>query len=124
MHQIHPTVGQWYLQPSTGRKFAVIDIDGDGMIEIQDDEGTLDAVDPDSWFTGTLEATDQPQYFLGALDNLSEPDEADGGDPIGRDALDTAPLRVAQDEMLNAAQDADDEPKEQDESDLQEGNRQ
>lgn len=101
MHQIQPTVGQWYLRPESGRKFEVIDIDdGDGMIEIQDDEGALDQIDSDTWFADTLEATDQPQNAIGSFDNVSEPDEADGSDAVDINALDTDPLRVAQEEML------------------------
>jgi hypothetical protein len=104
MHQIQPTIGQWYLRPESGRKFEVIDIDdGDGMIEIQDDEGALDQIDSDTWFADTLEATDQPQNAIGAFDNVSETDEADGGDATDINALDMDPLRVAQEEMLEAA---------------------
>jgi hypothetical protein len=108
MHQIQPTVGQWYLRPDTGHKFEVIDIDdGDGVIEVQDEEGTLDQIDSDTWFAETLEATDQPQNAIGAFDNLSEPDDADGGDPVDIDALDTDPLRVASDELLDDVADPD-----------------
>jgi hypothetical protein len=106
MHQIHPTVGQWYLRPKTGKKFEVIDIDdGDGMIEIQDEEGTLDQVESDAWFTDGLEATDQPQDFSGALDSSAESDEA--GDPAEISMLNTDPLRVAQDEMVNNSETSD-----------------
>jgi hypothetical protein len=102
MHQIHPTVGQWYLRPKTGKKFEVIDIDdGDGMIEIQDEEGTLDQVDSDAWFTDELEATDQPQDVSGALDSSSESDDTDDAAEAGM--LDTDPLRVAQEEMVNTS---------------------
>jgi hypothetical protein len=110
MHEIQPTVGQWYLRPTTGQKFEVIDIDdGDGMIEIQDEEGTLDQVDSDIWFTEAVEVIDQPQHFTGALDSVSTPDEADGGDPVEPDVPDTEPLRVAQDEMLYSTDEDDDE---------------
>ena len=102
MHQVQPTVGQWYLRPDTGRKFEVIYIDdGDGLIEIQDEEGALDQIDSDTWFTESLEMSDQPQNAVGAFDNTSEPDEADGGDPVDSALLDTDPLRVAQEEMTN-----------------------
>ena len=114
MHQVQPIVGRWYLRPETGRKFEVIDIDdGDGLIEIQDEDGALDQIDSDTWFTDQLEATDQPQNSLGAFDNTSAPDEAAGGDPT---MLDADPLRVAQDEMLNDPDEEDDEIADQDES--------
>lgn len=124
MHQIQPTVGQWYLRPETGLKFEVIDIDdGDGMIEIQDEEGTLDQVDSEAWFTEALEATDQPQDSTGAFDTISEPDEADGGDSVNPtvtdpNVTDTESLRVARDEMLSDSQ--EEEGSEDDDSDLDE----
>jgi hypothetical protein len=103
MHEIQPTVGQWYLRPETGQRFEVIDIDdGDGMIEIQDEEGTLDQVDSDIWFTEAIELTNQPQHFTGALDGVSEPDEADGGDPVESDMPDVEPLRVDQQKCWTA----------------------
>jgi hypothetical protein len=110
MHEIQPTVGQWYLRPETGQRFEVIDIDdGDGMIEIQDEEGTLDQVDSDIWFTEAIELTNPPHHFTGALDNVSEPDEADGGDPVEPDMPDIEPLRVDREEMLNSVDDEDED---------------
>jgi hypothetical protein len=110
MHQVQPIVGQWYLRPESGLKFEVIDIDdGDGMIEIQDEEGTLDEVESDIWFMEAVEIIDQPQNFTGVLDNISEPDEADGGDPVEPDMPDVEPLRVDREEMLNSAADSDED---------------
>ena len=100
MHQIEPTVGQWYLRPESGQKFEVIDIDdGDGMIEIQDEEGTLDQIDSETWFAAPLEITVQPHSFSAAFDNLAEPDEADGGDPIDPSVIEETPLRISQNAM-------------------------
>ena len=108
MHQIQPTVGQWYLRPETGQKFEVIDIDdGDGMIEIQDEEGALDEIDADAWFTVAVEATNQPQDGT-SFDNESEIDEADGGESVESDPLNRDDMRVASDELLNDAEGADD----------------
>jgi hypothetical protein len=102
MHQIQPTVGQWYLRPGSGLKFEVIDIDdGDGVIEIQDEEGTLDQVDAATWFEVAVELTDQPQDISPAFDNLAEPDDADGGDPVDMDASNSKLQRVATSEMLD-----------------------
>jgi hypothetical protein len=117
MHQVHPTVGQWYLRPESGHKFEVIDIDG-GMIETQDEEGTLDQLESDAWFTETLEATDQPQNATGSFDNISATDEADD-DAVDLQVLHTEPLRVAHEEMLN---DSGTGAEEGDKSKLQEGN--
>ena len=99
MHQIQPTVGQWYIRPESGLRFEVIEV-GDGTIEIQDEEGTLDQVDTDTWFDLPVEPTDQPQDASPAFDNLAKPDEADGGDPVDVDADGTL-LRIATSEMLD-----------------------
>jgi hypothetical protein len=107
MHQIQPTVGQWYLRSETGQRFEVIDIDdGDGMIEIQDEEGTLDELDSDTWSTLGIELTQQPHDATLSFDNVAEPDEADGGDPVDLSAGDNEPFRVARDELLNDANEA------------------
>jgi hypothetical protein len=89
MHEFQPSVGQWYLRLDNQRKFEVIDIDdGDGMIEVQDEDGALDEIDADTWFSVALELTEQPQELNALFDNIAETDEADGGDgapPAARD---------------------------------------
>jgi hypothetical protein len=114
MHQIQPSVGQWYLRGETGLKFEVIDIDdGDGMIEIQDEDGALDEIDSEAWFATDIEIIDQPKDFTAAFDNVAEPDEADGGDPVDVDGSGTETQRVATDELLSDSTDDDewdDEP--------------
>jgi hypothetical protein len=117
MHQIQPNVGQWYLRSKSGHKFEVIDID-DGVIEIQDEEGTLDQLDSDAWATEILEATDQPQNATGSFDSISATDEMDD-DAVDLQVLDTEPLRVAHEEMLN---DLGSNAERNDMSKVQEGN--
>ena len=107
MNQVQPAIGQWYLRRDTAQKFEVIDLDGgDGMIEVQDEEGTLDEIDVDTWSSLALELTTQPQG-LALFDNVAIPDEADGGDPVDLNIADTEPSRVADEELMNSAEDDD-----------------
>ncbi|HTE39220.1 MAG TPA: DUF6763 family protein [Steroidobacteraceae bacterium] len=106
MNELTPTVGQWYMRED-GRKFEVIDIDdGDGYVELQDEDGMLDEIETDAWPTIDLKITTQPLDSTAAFDEMPTPDEADGGDPVELDGA-ADPQRVANAERLNASIDLD-----------------
>lgn len=111
MNELTPRVGQWYIRPD-GLKFEVIDIDdGDGLIEVQEQDGTLDEIDASEWTRIDLELTSQPESATAPFDNVPVPDEADGGDPVELEAA-ADPQRVANEERVNgsAIEDDEDEP--------------
>ncbi len=107
MNELTPTTGQWYLRPD-GFMFEIIDIDdGDGVIEIQNEDGTLDEIDADEWSTISLELAEQPEDATASFDNVPLPDEADGGDPVDLESTDIGSLRVSNDERINSIDEDD-----------------
>lgn len=99
MHQLTPTVGQWYIR-NDGIKFEIVDV-GDGFIEIQNQDGSIDEVDTDEWPNLDLELGEEPDDMTGPFDNVPIPDEADGGDPVDIEAVTIEPQRVANEERVN-----------------------
>ena len=105
MNELSPKTGQWYLRRD-GVKFEVIDIDDDGSIEVQDQDGMLDEIDADEWLQLDLEIAAQSEDSTAAFDNVPSPDEADGGDPI--EIVASAELqRVTDDDRINGTTDID-----------------
>jgi hypothetical protein len=98
MHQLQPTIGQWYRRRDKEERFEVVGIDEDeGTVELQNYDGALDEVDKDAWYALDIETSRQPEDLMGVFD-LAPPDEADGGDPlepdVAPDDADAVPLRV------------------------------
>jgi hypothetical protein len=105
MNDFTPTVGQWYVRRD-GMRFEVIDIDdGDGLIEVQDEDGTLDEIDAQEWTKINLELSTQPEDATAAFDNVPIPDEADGGDPMEINPAAIEPQRVSNEERVNSTDD-------------------
>jgi hypothetical protein len=76
MHQLQPTVWQWYLQRDTGLRFEVIDVDDEEqIIEVQDEDGVLSHIDLDAWFHEPLEETEEPQEYLIMSNGLFDPED-------------------------------------------------
>jgi hypothetical protein len=76
MHQLQPTVWQWYLQRDTGLRFEVIDVDDEEQIvEVQDEDGVLSQIDLDAWFHESLEETDEPQEYLVMSNGMFDPED-------------------------------------------------
>jgi len=106
MNELDPVAGQWYVRPD-GLKFEVIDIDADGLIEVQNQDGTLDEIDVEDWPRINVELTTQSEDPTASFDNVPFPDEADGGDPVEFESVVIEPQRVALEEIT-----ASDEPDE------------
>jgi hypothetical protein len=98
MNELDPVAGQWYLRPD-GLKFEVIDIDEDGLIEVQNQDGTLDEIDVEDWPKINLELVPQSEDATASFDNVPFPDEADGGDPVDIESVMIEPQRVALEEI-------------------------
>jgi hypothetical protein len=76
MHQLQPTVWQWYLQRDTGIRFEVIDVDDEEQIvEVQDEDGVMSHIDLDAWFNESLEETDEPQEHLVMSNGMFDPED-------------------------------------------------
>jgi hypothetical protein len=117
MTHVQPAVGQWYLSKEWGRRFEVVGIDeNEGTIELQDEEGSLDEMDRDTWSNAELEFTAQPQDLTEVFDDVSEPDDADGEDTSDADLIGPEPSCVTDDELSDdRATDDRDEENDQDE---------
>jgi len=100
MNELDPVAGQWYVRPD-GLKFEVIDIDDDGLIEVQNQDGTLDEIDIEDWPKINLELTTQSEDATASFDNVPFPDEADGGDPVEIESVTFGPQRVAIEEITS-----------------------
>ena len=101
MNELDPVAGQWYVRPD-GLKFEVIDIDEGGLIEVQNQDGTLDEIDVEDWPKISLELTSQSEDPTASFDNVPFPDEADGGDPVDLEPVMIEPQRVAVEEIASA----------------------
>jgi hypothetical protein len=63
-----PRIGDWYRTPD-GVAFEVVAVDeGDGTVEIQYFDATVEEVDLDTWKVLNLEAIEPPEDWSGALD--------------------------------------------------------
>lgn len=63
---IFPFIGSWYKDAS-GATFEVVAIDEDS-VEIQYFDGSLEALDPDTWWELSLETVEPPEDWSGSLD--------------------------------------------------------
>lgn len=63
-----PTIGDWYQKP--GRElFEVVAVDeGDGTIEIQYFDGTVEEVEFEAWYDSRLTPAEAPEDFSGSMD--------------------------------------------------------
>ena len=83
-----PAIGEWYRM-SGGELFEVVAVDeGDGTIEIQYFDGTVEEMDFEDWEAqwddGSLEPAEPPEDWSGSVD--VEPDENGyRGDPYDDD---------------------------------------
>jgi len=100
MNQLDPVAGQWYVRPD-GLKFEIIDIDDEGVIEIQNQDGTLDEIDADDWRNITVDVAEQSEDPNAPFDNVPIPDEADGGDPVDIESVTFETQRVSFDEQVS-----------------------
>jgi hypothetical protein len=62
MHQLQPHVGQWYLCRNIGQKFEVVSVD-DGVIELQDEWGSMGEISAEGWFSVDLETSGPPKEY-------------------------------------------------------------
>ena len=115
MNELVPTAGQWYVRPD-GLKFEVIDVDEDGLIEVQSEDGTLDEIDAEDWPTINVELSTQSEDASATYDNVPLPDEADGGDAGDTDSAALDLLRVANEDDINSAGEDDEMDESPDES--------
>lgn len=68
MTEINPIVGDWYKKPGGGL-FEVVAIDeGDGTIEVQHYDGTVEEYDLEAWSEMLLLSVEQPEDWAGSLD--------------------------------------------------------
>ena len=94
-----PSIGDWY-QKTGGDLFEVVAIDdGDGTIEIQYFDGTVEEVEADTWYDLGCLPAEAPEDYSGSLDITAEDIPArldiagvkDWGDPL--DFLDQSDKR-------------------------------
>jgi hypothetical protein len=83
-----PSIGDWYSLRG-GELFEVVAIDeGDGTIDIQYFDGTVEEMDREEWDAqweeGALEAAEAPEDWTGSVDMEASDDDGRGSsDPIG-----------------------------------------
>ena len=74
MAVLYPVIGQWFRRPN-GVVFEVVAIDeGEGTVEIQQYDGTIDEVDLDNWPELLLTEANAPEDWTASVD--MDPDEA------------------------------------------------
>lgn len=75
-----PNAGDWFRR-SDGSTFEVVAVDeGDGTIELQHFDGTLEEIDLDAWLELAAEAIDPPEDWSGSMD-VDEADLPPGEEP-------------------------------------------
>lgn len=88
-----PEVGTWY-KDATGSSFEVIFVDeGEGTVEVQFFDGTLESFDRETWDEMELTRRAPPEDWSGPYDDI-EADDLDEGEAAARardwsDPLDT-----------------------------------
>jgi hypothetical protein len=99
MSVLSPNIGDWYSLRG-GELFEVVAVDdGDGTIEVQYFDGTLEEIDMDDWkaqnSAGEIEQAEPPEDWTGSVDVDPEDEKADGGlnddrrlNAMGPDGLD------------------------------------
>lgn len=83
MSVLPPNIGDWYSLRG-GELFEVVAVDdGDGTIEVQYFDGTLEEIDMDDWkaqySSGEIEQVQPPEDWSGSVDVEREDEEAGGG---------------------------------------------
>ncbi len=64
----YPVIGQWFKR-ANGTVFEVVALDeSTGTIEIQQFDGTIDEVDPDTWTLWPLVEVSAPEDWSGSVD--------------------------------------------------------
>jgi DNA/RNA endonuclease YhcR with UshA esterase domain len=92
-----PGIGDWY-RLNGGELFEVVAInDGDGTIDIQYFDGTVEEMDQEDWSSqwdeGVLEAAEPPEDWSGSVDVEGGDEEGRGSDSINEDpTLRASPL--------------------------------
>ena len=68
MSMQRPGVGEWY-RLSSGELLEVVAFDaGDGTIEVQYFDGTVEELEVDEWLEDEFESTEPPEDWTGSLD--------------------------------------------------------
>jgi hypothetical protein len=74
----YPLIGKWFRRPN-GALFEVVAFDeGDGTVEVQFFDGTLDEFDIDAWPNMLLREVSAPEDWSGSVD--MDPDDYVGDD--------------------------------------------
>jgi hypothetical protein len=68
---VDPIVDNWYQHLDKGQKFKVVALDdGDGTVELQFFDGTLDEIDLEAWYLLKIEPIDEPEDWTGPFDDI------------------------------------------------------
>lgn len=63
-----PVLGNWYRQLDQGMEFQVVAYDdSDGIVEIQYDDGDVEAIELDDWNAMALETIEPPHDWTGSM---------------------------------------------------------
>ncbi len=69
-----PVLGNWYRDADTDHEFQVVVYDEiGGIVEVQFDDGEVDAMEIDDWFASELVSIDPPDEW-----SVADPDDEDG----------------------------------------------
>jgi hypothetical protein len=74
INRIAAAPGQWYLDRESGDVFQVVSVDGEGSIDIQHTDGSLEETSVDDWVARTLVGCEQPEDWVGPFDDLEADD--------------------------------------------------
>lgn len=72
MTNINPIVGDWYKKPGGGLFEVVATDEGDGTIEVQHYDGTVEEYDFEAWGEMLLLAVEPPEDWSGSFDMEKE----------------------------------------------------
>ena len=91
-----PGIGDWY-RLGGGELFEVVAVnDGDGTIDIQYFDGTVEEMDREDWEgqwdEGLIEAAEPPEDWSGSVDVEAEDEQTHGGESLGEDTMPRAGL--------------------------------
>lgn len=69
-----PVLGNWYRDADTEQEFRVVAYDEiGGIVEVEVDDGEVEAMDLDEWYASDLEAIDPPDEW-----SVTDPDDEEG----------------------------------------------